>query len=51
MKFMLPRLILIKEILKDSGVLAICIGEQELFNLGKMLDEVFGEENKIAIIN
>lgn len=40
-----------KEMLKESGILAICIGEQELFNLGKMLDEVFGEENRIAIIN
>ena len=37
--------------LKDSGVLAICIDFRELFNLGKMLDEVFGEENRIAIIN
>ncbi|CAG8660075.1 10912_t:CDS:2, partial [Racocetra persica] len=37
--------------LKDSGVLAICIDERELFNLGKMLDEIFGEENRIAIIN
>src|SRR2546423_9344481 len=51
MKFMLSRLILMKEMLKDSGVLAICIDERELFNLGKMLDEVFREENRIAIIN
>ncbi|CAI2188089.1 3258_t:CDS:2 [Funneliformis geosporum] len=34
-----------------NGVLAICIDERELFNLGKMLDEVFGEENRISIIN
>lgn len=40
-----------KEMLKDSGVLAICIDERELFNLGKMLDEIFGEENRVAIIN
>ncbi|CAG8784769.1 30736_t:CDS:2 [Racocetra persica] len=32
--------------LKDSGVLAICIDYRELFNLGKMLDETFGEENR-----
>jgi adenine-specific DNA-methyltransferase len=51
MKFMLPRIILMKEMLKDSGVLAICIDFRELFNLGKMLDEIFGEENRIAIIN
>ena len=51
MKFMLPRLILMKEMLKESGVLAICIDERELFNLGKILDEVCGEENRVAIIN
>ncbi|CAG8592251.1 8699_t:CDS:2 [Diversispora eburnea] len=37
--------------LKESGVLAICIDYREIFNLGKMLDEIFGEENRIAIIN
>lgn len=51
MKFMLPRLIVMRGMLKDSGVLAICIDEREIFNLGKMLDEVFGENNRIAIIN
>ena len=40
-----------KEMLKESGVLAICIDFREIFNLGKMLDEVFGEENRVAIIN
>lgn len=50
MKFMLPRLQMMKQLLKNSGVLAICIDERELFNLGKMLDEIFGEENRIAII-
>jgi adenine-specific DNA-methyltransferase len=48
---MLPRLQLIRQMLKKSGVLAICIDERELFNLGKMLDEIFGENNRIAIIN
>jgi adenine-specific DNA-methyltransferase len=40
-----------RQMLKSSGVLAICIDERELFNLGKILDEVFGEENRVAIIN
>jgi adenine-specific DNA-methyltransferase len=48
---MLPRLIVMKEMLKNTGLLAICIDYRELFNLGKMLDEIFGEENRIAIIN
>jgi len=37
--------------LKPNGVLAICIDERELFRLGMMLDEIFGENNRIAIIN
>jgi adenine-specific DNA-methyltransferase len=51
MKFMWPRLQLMKSMLKPSGVLAICIDHRELFRLGSLLDEIFGEENRIAIIN
>lgn len=51
MKFMLPRLRVMKDMLKPTGVLAICIDHRELFRLGQMLDEVFGEDNRIGIIN
>src|SRR5436190_1074894 len=51
MKFMLPRIQMIRQMLKSNGVLAICIDERELFRLGMMLDEIFGEKNQIAIIN
>lgn len=51
MKAILPRLNMMHAMLKPSGVLAICIDDNELFHLGMMLDEVFGEENRIAIIN
>ncbi|RHZ37533.1 site-specific DNA-methyltransferase [endosymbiont GvMRE of Glomus versiforme] len=51
MKFMLPRIQMIKQMLKSNGVLAFCIDERELFRLGMILDEVFGESNRIAIIN
>lgn len=51
MKFMYPRLQLMKQMLKPSGVLAICIDHRELFHLGQMLDEIFGEQNRLAIIN
>ena len=37
--------------LKPSGVLAVCIDQRELFRLGQMLDELFREQNRIAIIN
>ena len=37
--------------LKPTGVLAICIDYRELFRLGQMLDELFGEQNRLGIIN
>lgn len=51
MMFMLPRLKMMWSMLKPNGVLAICIDHRELFHLGQMLDEVFGDGNRIAIIN
>lgn len=51
MKFMWPRLRLMKSMLKPGGVLAICIDERELFRLGQMLDELFKQHNRLAIIN
>jgi adenine-specific DNA-methyltransferase len=51
MKFMWPRLKVMREMLKPSGVLAICIDYREMFRLGAMLDELFGEANRLAIIN
>ncbi|WP_370501339.1 site-specific DNA-methyltransferase [Mycolicibacterium sp. jd] len=51
MKFMYPRLLLMKQMLKPSGVLAICIDHRELFHLGQLLDELFGAANRLAIIN
>lgn len=51
MRFMWPRLQMMKAMLKPRGVLAICIDHRELFRLGQMLDELFGERNRLAIIN
>lgn len=51
MRFMLPRLQMMRAMLKPTGVLAICIDHRELFRLGQMLDELFGERNRLAIIN
>lgn len=51
MRFMWPRLQLMRAMLKPTGVLAICIDHRELFRLGTMLDEIFGEANRLAIIN
>jgi adenine-specific DNA-methyltransferase len=51
MKFMYPRLQMMHAMLKPGGVLAICIDHRELFHLGQMLDELFGERNRLAIVN
>ena len=50
-RFMTPRLWMMKEMLKREGILAICIDQRELFRLGMLLDEIFGERNRLAIIN
>lgn len=41
---MYPRLQMMRAMLKPTGVLAICIDYRELFRLGQMLDELFGEK-------
>lgn len=51
MKAMMPRLHMMWKMLKSTGVIAICIDHNELFHLGMMMNEVFGEENRIGIIN
>lgn len=50
-KAMMPRLQVMKAMLKPTGVIAICIDDNELFHLGMMMDEVFGENNRLGIIN
>lgn len=51
MNFMFPRLQMMHAMIRQGGVLAICIDHRELFHLGQMLDEIFGETNRLAIIN
>ncbi len=51
LRFIAPRLWMMREMLRPNGVLAICIDHRELFRLGMLLDEMFGEANRIGIIN
>lgn len=51
LRFMSPRIYMMKEMLKPNGVLAICIDHRELYRLGILMDEIFGEKNRIGIIN
>lgn len=51
LKFMTPRIWMLREMLKLGGVCAICIDHRELYRLGMVMDEIFGEDNRIGIIN
>jgi adenine-specific DNA-methyltransferase len=51
LKFMTPRLWMMREMLKPGGVIAICIDHRELYRLGMLMDEIFKEDNRIGIIN
>ncbi len=51
LKFMTPRIWMMREMLKPGGVMAICIDHRELYRLGMLMDEIFGEDNRLAIIN
>lgn len=44
LSMMYPRLVLARDLLKDSGFICISIGEDEVANLRKVADEIFGEE-------
>jgi len=48
--FMYPRLMLARELLAKDGVIFISIDDNEQANLKLMCDEVFGEENFLAVL-
>ncbi len=47
---MWPRLCLLRELLRDDGLLFVSIDDSEVHHLRALLDEVFGRENFIAQI-
>lgn len=49
LNMMLPRLRLAANLLREDGVIFISIDDHELHNLRKICDEVFGEENFVAL--
>lgn len=50
LNMMYPRLRLAANLLRDDGVIFISIDDNEVFNLKKICDEVFGEENFVDSI-
>ena len=47
---MLPRLKLLRELLREDGVIFVPIDDNEVHHLRCLMDEVFGEENFVATI-
>jgi adenine-specific DNA-methyltransferase len=45
-----PRLRLARNLLRDDGVIAISLDDHEIANTRRMCDEVFGENNFIAVV-
>ena len=50
LNIMYPRLKLARNLLKEDGYLVIAIDDNELYNLKKILDEIYGEQNYIGTI-
>lgn len=50
LNMMYPRLFLARNLLKKDGVIFVSIDDNEVANLRKMMDEIFGEENFVAEI-
>ncbi len=51
LSMMYERLVVARDLLKDDGVIFISIDDNEVHNLRKICDEIFGEENFIGDIN
>lgn len=50
LSFMLPRLVLGRDALRDTGVIIVHIGQDEVHRLRMLMDEVFGEENFVSMV-
>ncbi len=48
---MYPRLVLLRELLRDDGVIFVSIDDNEVHHLRMLMDEIFGEDNFIASIS
>ena len=48
LNFMQSRLLLARQMLREDGVIFVSIDDNEVYNLRKLMDEVFGEDNFIS---
>lgn len=47
---MYPRLVLLRELLREDGSIWVSIDDNEVHNLRMLMDEVYGEENFVATV-
>ena len=50
LSYLRDRLVVAKELLKDSGSIFVQIGERNLSLVSMLMDEIFGRENKVQLI-
>jgi adenine-specific DNA-methyltransferase len=50
LNYMGPRLWLVWELLADHGVCFVSINDVELFRLGMLMNEIFGERNRLGVL-
>lgn len=48
LNMMFPRLVIARDLLTDNGAIFVSIDENEVHNMRKLLDEIFGESNFIS---
>ena len=48
--FLHKRLKLAKNLLKETGIICLTIDDHEIFPVGMLMDEIFGEENRLGVI-
>lgn len=49
LSMMYSRLLVARQLLKDDGVIFVSIDDNEVHNLRKIMDEIFGEESFVAV--
>ena len=50
LNMMYPRLYLAQNLLREDGYVAVSIDDKEVGNCRRLLDEIFGEENHLAVL-
>lgn len=50
LNMMYPRLVLARNLLRGDGFIVVSIDDEEFANLTHLLDQIFGEENRIAVL-